>query len=66
MEPEEFITLLESLYVADDTSGSAIGGKLYFRAIYIGYEYPNLGPPKGDELAEEGYQFGQKLRKRLK
>lgn len=66
MEPEEFITFIESLYNADDTSGSALGGKLYFRAIYIGYEYPNLGPPKGDDLAEEGYKFGLELRERLK
>lgn len=66
MEPDEFTSFVESLYNADDTSGSAMGGKLYFRAIYIGYEYPNLGPPEGDELAREGYTLGIELRKRLK
>lgn len=55
MEPNEFATFIESLYNADDTSGSAIG-----------YEYPNLGPPEGDEVAVEGYKAGLELRKRLK
>ena len=63
MDREKFITFIESLYNADDTSGSSLDGKLYFRAIYIGYEYPNLGPPAGDEVAEDGYKLGLKLRK---
>jgi len=66
MEPEEFVTFIESMYNADDTSGSALDGKLYFRAVYIGYEYPNLGPPEGDDVAIEGYKFGIRLRERLK
>jgi len=66
MESQEFITFLESLYNADDTSGRAGPSKTYMRAIYIGYEYPNLGPPDGDECARDGYTLGLELRKRFK
>lgn len=65
MTPEQFITFLESLYNSNST-GSAGPSKTYFRAIYIGYEYPNIGPPSGDELAEDGYEFGLELREKLK
>lgn len=65
MKPEPFIKLCESIYDGDST-GSAGSSKVYFRSIYIGYEYPNIGPPSDDDLAADGYKFGLELRERLK
>jgi hypothetical protein len=62
MEVDEFITFVEDLHEADST-GCAGEARTFFRAIYIGYEYPNLHPPKDDETAMEGYELGLSLRK---
>lgn len=62
MEPEEFITFVESLHEADKTGGSP-QASTFFRAVYIGYDYPNLKPPLDDEAAKDGYKLGLTLRK---
>jgi hypothetical protein len=49
MTPEQFVEFIESIYDADDISGRAGPSKTYIRAIFIGYEYPNLRPPKSDD-----------------
>lgn len=66
MKPEMFIKFVESLYHADDTSGNDGKAKTYMNAIYVGYEYPGMSPPNGDERAENGHKLGVELRERLK
>jgi len=65
MKTETFIKLCESIYEGD--SIASVGqSKMYFRSIYIGYAYPNIGPPSDSELVVDGYELGLELRERLK
>lgn len=63
MTPEEFIQFCKMVKQSDNTGGAG-QAKTYFTAVYIGYEYPNLGVPDGDLAALEGYDLGLRLRER--
>jgi hypothetical protein len=63
MEPEEFIKFVESINDARNTGGS-LKSRKYFNAVCIGYHRPSFDPPKGDRIAEEGYELGLRLQHR--
>lgn len=65
MNDDQIEPFFRSIFDAD-WEGRDPQTKLFFRAIYIGYEYPYMDCPVGDEVAKRGHSIGTDLRKRFK